>query len=141
MPEHLRRWIAGLVTAVLAAIVVAGFISGEPSESDRVAALGDRIRCPVCQGEPIADSPSETARAMMDIVAERVAIGESDGQIVEYFRTRYGDWVVLDPPFRGATLVLWLLPVAALAGGIMLIAGRVRKRALTEVDVGTDRHE
>ncbi len=95
----------------------------------------------MCQGEPIADSPSETARAMMDIVAERVAIGESDGQIVEYFRTRYGDWVVLDPPFRGATLVLWLLPVAALAGGIMLIAGRVRQRALTEVDVGTDRHE
>jgi cytochrome c-type biogenesis protein CcmH len=128
MSELLRRWIAGIVTAALAVVVVVGFIVGEPSETDRVAALGSRIRCPVCQGEPIADSPSETARAMMDIVAERVAIGESDGQIVEYFRARYGDWIVLDPPFRGATLVLWLLPAVALAGGLALIAGRTRER-------------
>lgn len=140
MPERSRRWLAGLGTAALAAIVIAGFVVGEASEADRVAALGARIRCPVCQGEPIADSPSETARTMMEIVAERVAVGESDDQIIEYFKTRYGDWVVLDPPFRGATLAVWLLPVAALAAGIGLIAGRVRDRARTS-DFGSDPRE
>ncbi len=127
MPERVRAWLAGVVTVALAVVVVFGLIEGEPSDTDRVAALGSRIRCPVCQGEPIADSPSETARAMMEIVAERVAAGESDGQIVEYFRARYGDWIVLDPPFRGATLVLWLLPLAALGAGVGLIAGRLRR--------------
>lgn len=126
MPEHFRRILAGLATLGLVIVVVVGLIAGEPSESDRVASLGNRIRCPVCQGEPISESSSETARAMIEIVAERVEAGESDGQIIDYFRDRYGDWVVLDPPFRGATLILWLLPVAALAGGIVLILGRVR---------------
>ena len=127
MPERMRRWVAGIVTVALAAVVVVGFVAGEPSEPDRVASLGSRIRCPVCQGEPIGESPSETARAMMEIVAERVAIGESDGQIIEFFRTRYGDWVVLDPPFSGATLLLWLLPLAGLAAGVVLVGGRMRR--------------
>ena len=128
MPEQLRRWMAGLTTVALAAVVAVGFIAGEPSETDRVAALGNRIRCPVCQGEPIAESPSETAQTMMEIVAERVATGESDEQIIEYFSTRYGDWIVLDPPFRGVTLILWFLPLVALGAGIALIAGRSRGR-------------
>ncbi len=136
--EAVRRWIAGLVTAALAAIVLVGLVAGEPSESDRVASLGSRIRCPVCQGEPIADSPSETATAMMRIVSERVAMGESDGQIIEYFRARYGDWIVLDPPFRGATLILWLLPLLALAGGVVLIAGRVRRGEGTPDDISEE---
>lgn len=127
VPDGVRRWLAGIVTVALAAVVVFGFVEGEPSDVDRVESLGSRIRCPVCQGEPIADSPAETAQAMMQIVEERVAAGESDGQIVEYFRARYGDWVVLDPPFRGATLILWLLPLVALGAGIVLIAGRVRR--------------
>ena len=127
MPEQARRWLAGIVTVALAAVVLFGFVDGEPSDPDRVAALGSRIRCPVCQGEPIADSPAETAEAMMRIVEERVAAGETDAQIVEYFRSRYGDWVVLDPPFRGATLFLWLLPLVALGAGVVLIAGRVRR--------------
>ena len=126
MPEPIRRIVAGLATLGLAIVVVVGLIAGEPSGSDRVGSLGNRIRCPVCQGEPISESSSETARAMMEIVAERVESGQSDGQIVDYFRDRYGDWVVLDPPFRGATLILWLLPVFALVGGIVVILGRVR---------------
>lgn len=134
MPERVRGWLAGVVTVALALVVLFGFVDGEPSDTDRVASLGSRIRCPVCQGEPIADSPSETARAMMRIVSERVVSGESDAQIVEYFRARYGDWVVLDPPFRGATLFLWLMPLVALGAGIGLIASRVRRVPDSEVD-------
>ncbi len=129
MGEPVRRLLAGFITVALAAVVLVGLIVGEPTERDRVAALGARIRCPVCQGEAIADSPSETAQSMMEIVAEQVAAGASDGEIVAYFRDRYGDWVVLDPPFRGLTLVLWLLPLGAGAAGLALIAGRRRPAA------------
>lgn len=132
MSEVVRRWIAGVATVALAVVVGYGLLAGEPSEPDRVASLGNRIRCPVCQGEPISESSSETARAMMEIVAERVAGGESDGAIIDYFRDRYGEFIVLDPPFRGTTLILWLLPVAALIGGAMLILGRVRARPKAE---------
>ncbi len=126
MSESVRRILAGIITVALAAVVVVGMVMGEDTERDRIQALGKRIKCPVCQGEPIGDSPAETSRAMMDIVAERVAAGESDGEIVDYFVSRYGDGILLDPPFEGRTLALWLLPGIALIAGILLIAGRRR---------------
>jgi cytochrome c-type biogenesis protein CcmH len=117
------------VTLALAAVVAVGIATGEPSEDDRVRSLGARIKCPVCQGEPILDSPSETARAMMEIVAERVAAGESDQQIIDYFTGRYGDGILLDPPVAGRTLLLWVLPFVALAAGVVLILGRRKRNA------------
>lgn len=132
MAEPIRRVLAGFVTLALAAIIVVGLVVGEPTERDRVAALGSRIRCPVCQGEAISESPSETARSMMEIVEEQVAAGVPDDEIIEYFRARFGDFIVLDPPFRGLTLVLWLLPLAAVAAGVLLIIGRRRQDAVTE---------
>jgi cytochrome c-type biogenesis protein CcmH len=126
--ESLRRWAAGVVTLAMAGVVVAAVIVGESTPSDRVLALGSRIRCPVCQGETIAESPSETSEAMMDVVAEKVAAGESDAQIFRYFTDRYGAGILLDPPFRGRTLALWLAPLAALGLGVVLILGRRRVR-------------
>jgi cytochrome c-type biogenesis protein CcmH len=127
--ETMRRVLAGVVTAALAVVVVVGIVMGEDTERDRIQALGERIKCPVCQGEAIADSPSETSTAMMDIVAERVAAGESDDQIIDYFVSRYGPGILLDPPFRGRTLAVWLLPVVALGAGIVMIMGRRRSPA------------
>ncbi|MBN2112589.1 MAG: cytochrome c-type biogenesis protein CcmH [Acidimicrobiia bacterium] len=128
MSEVLRRWLAGVCTVALAAVVVVAMIIGEDTAQDRVLALGTRIKCPVCQGESIAESPSETSTAMLSVVAEKVAAGESDGQIIEYFTDRYGSGILLDPPFRGRTLALWLTPLVALAGGVALILGLRRRR-------------
>ena len=124
MSEPIRRALAGLLTVGLAAIIVVGIAAGEPRAQDRVEAIGSRIKCPVCQGEAIAESPAETAQAMMQVVAEKVDEGLSDGQIYEFFRTRYGDGILLDPPFGGRTLLLWLLPFAAVGVGIVMILGR-----------------
>ena len=129
MSRGVRRILAGTVMAALAIVVVVGIVMGEDSERDRIQALGQRIKCPVCQGEPIADSPAETSTAMMDIVAERVAAGETDDQIIDYFVSRYGPGILLDPPFRGRTLAVWLLPVVALGAGIVMIMGRRRSPA------------
>lgn len=127
MSERARRIIAWVVTLGLAGVVAWGFVAGEPSETDRVLALGSRIKCPVCQGEAIGESPSETSAAMMEIVAERVAAGQTDEQIIEYFTDRYGDGILLDPRFELRTMLLWLLPAVALLGGAAAIWTRRRK--------------
>lgn len=124
MSEGVRKILAGLFTAALAVIVVVGIAIGDSTPQDRVQALGSSIKCPVCQGEAIADSPSETATAMMDVVAEKVDEGLTDDEVFEYFQARYGDGILLDPPFRGRTLLLWLLPVAAVVVGVFMILGR-----------------
>lgn len=123
-----RRLTGWAITVVLAAIVLAGFALGDRTPEDRVASIGAVIRCPVCQGEAIIDSPAETASVMMDIVAEKVAAGETDQQIIQYFRERYGDGILLDPPFSGKTIMVWIVPLLAVGGGIWMIMSRRRER-------------
>ncbi len=127
MPDRLRSVLRGLLLAVLASIIVVGIASGGGTNVDRVEQLGSRIRCPVCSGESIAASPSETARAMMEIVAEQVASGATDAQVLAYFQARYGDVILLDPPARGPALLLWVLPALALGIGAFLAVGQLRK--------------
>jgi len=128
MSKQTKQIIAGVVTLALAAIVIAGLIAGDPTPEDRVASLGQRIKCPVCQGVTIGESPSETAQAMMSITREKVAEGWTDNQIISYFEDRYNTAILVDPPFSGKTLIVWLLPVVAIGIGVALIASRVRSR-------------
>ncbi len=122
-----RKLIGWVVTVGLAAIVAVGLVVGDATPEDRVASLGAAIKCPVCQGEAIIDSPSPTAKAMLEVVEEKVAAGESDQQIVAYFQARFGDGIYLDPPFAGRTLLVWLIPLFAVAGGVWMILSRRRK--------------
>ena len=129
-----RRWWAGsLAVAItiigLLAVTVVTLVSAGRPPTDRVQELAQQLRCPVCKSVSIAESPSDTATAMRQIVAEQVAAGRSDTAIIGYFRARYGDWVWLDPPARGTTLLLWLLPVGAALSGAAAVAGRVRRRS------------
>lgn len=131
MDNKVRAVGGSVITVILAVVVIVGLVMGDNAAEDRVNALGARIKCPVCQGEAIGDSPSETARAMMDIVAEKVSAGETDAQIVDYFTARYGTGILLDPPFSGSTLLVWLLPVAAVVGGMWMILSRKRQPTMT----------
>ncbi len=117
----------GALIALFGVVIVFGTIAGQPSAADRAAAIGSRIMCPVCQGSAIANSPSETAVTMMDKVEELVAAGYTDDEVLQYFRERYGDNIILDPPFAGKTLLVWLLPVAAFGAGVWMIVRRRRK--------------
>ncbi len=123
----MRNWVYGVLIGVFAVVIVAGTISGQPSQDDRAANLGSRIMCPVCQGSAIGNSPSETAVAMMDKVEELIATGLTDDEVLQYFRDRYGDTIILDPPVAGKTLPVWLLPVAAFGVGIWMIIRRRRR--------------
>jgi cytochrome c-type biogenesis protein CcmH/NrfF len=124
-----RRWIAALVTVGLAAVIVIGLVGADRDEPDRARSLASRLRCPVCQGESVADSPSETANEMTKVIREQVGEGRSDAEILAFFRQRYGDWILLDPPRRGRTWLVWVLPPAAFVAGLAIVLLRRRRNA------------
>ena len=126
MSETGRNRIAWIITAALAAFVLVFTLTAPNPAEDRARALGSLIRCPVCQGESIADSPSQTARDMMDLVQQRIDDGLSDEQILDELLASYSGALLLDPPLAGATLWVWLAPIGALAIGLVLVARRVR---------------
>jgi cytochrome c-type biogenesis protein CcmH len=127
MPSR-RSHLAVVVSIVaLLAVAIGGLVMRGPGTGDRAYELEQRLRCPVCKSVSIADSPSDTAEAMREVVAQQVAADRTDQQIIDFFRVRYGDWVLLDPPAEGPTLLLWLLPVVAVVvGGFVLFARRDR---------------
>lgn len=127
MPSRRSHLAVVVSIVVLLAVAVGGLVMRGPGTGDRAYELEQRLRCPVCKSVSIADSPSDTAEAMREVVTQQVAAGRTDQQIIDFFRARYGDWVLLDPPAEGPTLLLWLLPVvAALVGGFVLFARRDR---------------
>ena len=94
----------------------------------RIARLGHMIRCPVCRGVPIADSPSEIAGEMMQIVRQQVAAGKGDAEILKYFEDRYGEWALLEPKAEGMNLAIWILPGLVFVGGGVGIVLRLKKQ-------------
>ena len=93
----------------------------------KVREISATLRCPVCLNLSIADSPSELARDMRDVVREHLKRGESEAQVRAFFEARYGDWVDMKPKARGFNLVVWLLPAIAVLGGGALIVLAVRR--------------
>ena len=120
MSERTRNIASGTVIVVMA-ITLVFLVSTRPATVDRVEEIGSRIKCPVCQGESIANSPSQMAEDMMDLVAERVSTGVPDQEIIDELLGSYSGAVLLDPPASGSTLALWLAPAVALLLGIVVI--------------------
>ena len=127
MSERVRRFGSWALTLAALAVVVFGFIAPESTEADRVDALANRLRCPVCQSESIADSGSQTARDSERLIGELVAEGRTDQEVIDFFVARYGEWILLDPPASGRGLVLWALPLFGLGVGVIAILGRRRR--------------
>jgi cytochrome c-type biogenesis protein CcmH len=118
--------------AALAVLAVGLAWSARPqplTPSERVDRIAAELRCPVCQGLSVQDSPSETARSMRALVAQRVAEGETDDQIRDEFRRSYGDWILLSPPLLSPSGLVWLVPLAAVVIGGWIALGRARAPA------------
>lgn len=85
------------------------------------------LRCPVCQGMAVADSPAEMAVNMKAQVHELLQRGYTEEQILQYFELSYGQFVLLRPKFEGVNRLVWLLPLGALLLGITIVVFTLRK--------------
>ena len=98
-----------------------------PVSEDAVHEVAAQLRCVVCQSLSVADSPSETAHQMKDIIRERLAAGETPEQVRAYFVEKYGTWILLSPPRQGFNLLVWVVPFVGLGLGLVLVLIVVRR--------------
>jgi cytochrome c-type biogenesis protein CcmH len=106
----------------------------DPVLESRARALSVNIRCLVCQNQSIDNSNADLARDLRILVRDRLQLGDSDQQILDFLIARYGDFIMLKPPFKGITFMLWFGPAfvfVAAAGGLFVYFRR-RRRALAE---------
>jgi cytochrome c-type biogenesis protein CcmH len=102
----------------------------DPALEARARALGQELRCLVCQNQSIDDSSADLAHDLRVLVRERLVAGDSDQQVLAYLTSRYGDYVLLRPPLKPTTWLLWFGPPALLAAGALaLLVGWRRRRA------------
>jgi cytochrome c-type biogenesis protein CcmH len=106
---------------------------------EAVTAVASQLRCVVCQNLSVADSPSEMARQMRDLIRERLVQGETPEQVIAYFEERYGDWVLLTPRPRGFNLLVWTAPFAAVLVGLLAVLRVTRRwsRRVTDAPGGS----
>jgi cytochrome c-type biogenesis protein CcmH len=121
-----------VLVAVLAVWIVTFAVSARPrSVEQRTHDIASQLRCPVCNGESVADSSTPIAQQMRSVIRQDVQAGQSDDQIIASFRASYGDSILLRPPLDGFTAIIWFGPVVALLAGIAVVglAARAWRRA------------
>jgi cytochrome c-type biogenesis protein CcmH len=114
-------------------------VLSNPVLEARARTLSKELRCMVCQNQSIDDSEAPLARDLRLLVRERIAAGDSDGQVLNFLVVRYGEFVLLKPRLEPRTWLLWLLSPLALAGGglVLWVQGRRRSRSATGQDNST----
>jgi cytochrome c-type biogenesis protein CcmH len=121
----LRTLLTALVLISGSMVPVAAQTATKPDSAAlevRVREVASELRCPVCQGLSIQDSPSELAQSMRAVVREQLAAGKTPEEVKAHFVAGYGEWVLLRPRATGFNLAVYILPmVALLAGAILLI--------------------
>ena len=101
----------------------------------RARDLSAQLRCLVCQNQSIDDSDATLAHDLRNLVRERLSAGDSDAQVMAFLVARYGDFILLQPPFRLGTLLLWGTPLLALLLGGAGIALAARRRRAGDMAV------
>ncbi|MBI1999787.1 MAG: cytochrome c-type biogenesis protein CcmH [candidate division NC10 bacterium] len=124
-PGFALVWALVWIGLVIPGVAPAASGSPNPDLEDQVREIASGLRCVVCQNLSVADSPSDLAKEMRNLVRELVQQGKSREEIQAYFVSRYGEFVLLSPPKRGFNLLVWGLPFLAIvvgAWGVYLVA-------------------
>jgi cytochrome c-type biogenesis protein CcmH len=120
--RHYRWLIAAGVTGLVMVYWVPLALGAAAADLEaRVREIALQLRCPVCQGLSVGDSPSELASEMRALIREQLQQGKTPAQVLEYFTQRYGEWILLAPPKRGFNLVIWVLPFLLLPLGAAVV--------------------
>ena len=99
-----------------------------PAQEARAETIGQQLRCLVCQNESIEDSNADLARDIRTIIRQQVVAGQTNPQIIAYMVQRYGNFILLRPPFDAMTALLWGTPVIALLLGLGIAFAAVWQR-------------
>ncbi len=102
-----------------------------PTDEARARALQKEYRCLVCQGQSLDESDAPLAADLRHLIRQRIRAGDTNGQIERYLVARYGNFILMQPPFGPSTYGLWLAPIAVLIFGAMIavtVIGRARRR-------------
>ena len=123
-----------ILCMLFAAITSAAQTTPTPSEvEERAREVGKSLRCVVCQNQSIEESDASLAQDMRVLVRERISLGATDAEVVEFMRVRYGDYVLLKPPFQRNTIFLWFVPGFTLLGmGVWL--GLIARKKKTHIE-------
>jgi cytochrome c-type biogenesis protein CcmH len=122
--QHTRR--LSTLTAVWLLMAFSSVLASQAELSPGVFEIASQLRCPVCVSESVAQSSSPTSVQMREIIAEKLAAGESEAEILAFFQARYGDWILLEPPRRGMYLFVWIMPLVAGALALALLVYYIR---------------
>jgi cytochrome c-type biogenesis protein CcmH len=121
-----------LLSVAPALAVLPGERLDDPALEARARDISRELRCQVCQNQSIDDSNAPLAADLRRLVRERIKAGDNDAQVFQYVTQRYGDYVLLRPPLRMDTLLLWFGPAAVLLiAAVVLIIGIRRRRVAT----------
>ena len=114
---------------ILIVILLFPFSNINAEETDKRNKITKNLRCLICQGQSVYDSDSEFANSLKIVVDKKLKEGLSEDQIYEYFKTKYGDWILYDPSLNKNTYILWLLPILIffIGGAIILKSFIVNK--------------
>ena len=124
MPARPRtRFVTISVALLLAALLLhlAPAITGAASIDDQTVAVAKQLKCPVCQNVPVAYSQSQLAGEMRLVIREKLANGESEEAIIQYFVDRYGEDVLLEPRREGFSLLLWVTSIGVVVFGAAVV--------------------
>ena len=114
---------------ILIAILSLSFSSVNAEENDKRNKITKNLRCLICQGQSVYDSDSEFANSLKIVVDKKLQEGLSEDQIYEYFKTKYGEWILYDPGLNKNTYILWLLPILIfLIGGAIIYKSFIIRR-------------
>ncbi len=119
------------VRILLSIVCCAVALFASPDLDSQTHAIADQLRCPVCRGVPISESPSSMALDMMEVVRQKLNEGRTEEEILNYFENRYGEWILLKPKPSGFNLVIWILPLFVLLAGGLFLVFTLRKWAKT----------
>lgn len=124
--KHVQRrplFIALVALAIVGAVWSYVFLQNppQPTLDQRVHDVASQLRCPICQGESVADSTSQLAQQMRGVIRQQLQSGKSEQEVIQYFRDSYGDQIVWSPPWQGFTLLAWLVPIGLLLAGIIML--------------------
>lgn len=130
----MMKWLSIVLLGLMPVFAHAGEakdMAADPVLEKRMIGLAEKLRCLVCQNESLASSRADLAEDLRREVREQMNLHKSDQEIIDYLVSRYGDFVLYDPPVKSYTILLWFGPFALLLIGVGMLIYQLRKRRQT----------